>query len=236
MPMIEEEKFFAWLDGELEPEDAARVEAQVAADPELSRMAAEHLAIAADLRAAFGPIANAKVPEAIAAAAVAPPDSVVSFAAARKKPRAAFGAPQWAAMAAALALGIALGTTIESGPPAGPVEVRDGGLYAASAIDKALDNQLASVAAGEVRIGLTFRDRAGAICRTFTAAASTGLACRDDERWKLRGLFASPEGQSSDYRMAAGADPQLMALVDETIAGEPFDAKQEQAAKARHWK
>ena len=34
--MVEEEKFFAWLDGELAPEEAARVEAAVAADPELS--------------------------------------------------------------------------------------------------------------------------------------------------------------------------------------------------------
>jgi hypothetical protein len=233
--MIEDEKFFAWLDGELEPGEAARVEAEVAADPELSRIAAEHRAMAAELRAAFEPVANAKVPDAIAAAAV-PPDNVVSLADRREKRARASGAPQWAAMAAALALGIALGTTIDGSSPVAPAEVRGGSLYAASAVDEALDTQLASAAGGDVRIGMTFRDSAGAICRTFTAQASSGLACRDGGGWKLRGLFASPEGQASDYRMAAGADPQLLALVDETIAGEPFDAEQEKAAKANSWK
>jgi hypothetical protein len=52
----------------------------------------------------------------------------------------------------------------------------------------------------------------------------------------MRGLFAAPEGQSSDYRMAAGMDPNLAALVDSTMAGSPLDAAQEQAAKAKGWK
>ena len=47
--MVEEEKFFAWLDGELPAEEAARVEAEVAANPELSRKAEEHRAMAAKL-------------------------------------------------------------------------------------------------------------------------------------------------------------------------------------------
>lgn len=138
-------------------------------------------------------------------------------------------------MAAALVLGIALGTTVNRGSPAGPVEVRNGNLYAASAVDRALDTQLASESSGNVRVGLTFRDRQGTICRTFQAEASSGLACRDQGRWKLRGLFAAPEGQGSDYRMAAGSDPQLMDMVDQSIAGEPFDAAQEKVALRRHW-
>src|SRR5689334_5003450 len=113
--MIEEEKFFAWLDGELEPEEAERVEAEVAADPELSRMADEHRAMADGLRSAFERVTRAKVPDAIVAAASAPRDNVVSLAERREKRRPAFGAPQWMAMAATLALGIALGTTIDSG-------------------------------------------------------------------------------------------------------------------------
>jgi hypothetical protein len=87
-----------------------------------------------------------------------------------------------------------------------------------------------------VRIGLTFRDQSGAICRTFTGEQSSGLTCRDGSDWRLRGLFAAPEGQAGDYRMAAGTDPNLAALIDSTIAGEPFDAAQEQAAKARGWR
>ena len=48
--MVEDEKFFAWLDGELSPEEAARVEAEVSADPRLSRLANEHRAMTSGLR------------------------------------------------------------------------------------------------------------------------------------------------------------------------------------------
>jgi hypothetical protein len=117
-----------------------------------------------------------------------------------------------------------------------PVAVDGSKLYAAASLDQALDTQLASAPTGDVRIGLTFRDRSGAICRSFTDAAAAGLACRTGDRWQLRGLFAAPEGQSGDYRMAAGMDPNLAALVDSTIAGAAFDEAQEKAAKAKGWK
>ena len=51
----------------------------------------------------------------------------------------------------------------------------------------------------------------------------------------MRGVFPAPEGQASEYRMAAGMDPNLAALVDSTMAGEPFDVGQEKAAKQRGW-
>jgi hypothetical protein len=52
----------------------------------------------------------------------------------------------------------------------------------------------------------------------------------------MKGLFAAPEGQANDYRMAAGMDPNLAALVDSTMAGEPLDAAAEKAAKDRGWR
>ena len=110
-----------------------------------------------------------------------------------------------------------------------------GKIYAAANLSRALDTEIASAPAGDVRIGLTFRDPAGEICRSFTQPGASGLACRKQGRWKLKGLFAAPEGQNSDYRMAAGMDPNLAALVDSSMAGEPFDAAQEKAAKARGW-
>ena len=235
--MVDEEKFFAWLDGELPADEAARVEAEVAADPELSRLAEEHREMDANLKGAFDTVAAAPVPERIAAAARARRDNVVDLAAHREKRRAFLtSGPQWAAMAAALAIGVALGTTLQTNGTSGPVEVSGGSMYAASAVDRALDTQLASANNGNVRVGLTFRDQQGVICRTFATAASTGLACRESDRWKLRGLFAAPAGQGENYRMAAGADPRLMDMVDETIAGEPFDAAREQAARDKGWK
>jgi hypothetical protein len=67
-----------------------------------------------------------------------------------------------------------------------------------------MDIQLASAPSGDVRIGMTFRDQAADICRSFTASSSSGLACRDNGRWQMRGLFGAPEVQLSDHRMAGG--------------------------------
>ena len=96
-------------------------------------------------------------------------------------------------MAAALVVGVLVGPTLIGERGGSPVEVRGGAMYAAAELDRALDQQLAS--AGEsagVRIGVTFRDSAGAVCRSFTEQRSSGLACRDGEDWRLKGLFAAP--------------------------------------------
>lgn len=231
--MTEDEKFFAWLDGELGPAEAAEVEAKVASDAELSRLADKHRSLKRQLSAAFDPIAGAPVSESLKAA-LRPKAEVADFAAA-KRARNLPSLPQWAAMAATLAIGVFVGTMVPQRSGA-PVEVQGGKLYAASALNQALDSELASAPAGAVRIGLTFRGRAGEVCRSFTSAASSGLACRNNGRWQVRGMFAAPEGQNGDYRMAAGMDPNLAALVDSTMTGEAFDAAQEKAAKDKGWR
>lgn len=236
--MVNEETFFAWLDGELSAEEAARVEAEVAADPELARLAGEHRAMRSRLSHAFDTIAEAPVPEELVAATRKPDAQIIDFSAVKQKRKAQGwnSLPQWAAMAATLALGIFVGTQVPT-PSHAPVEVQDGRIYAASALDEALDTELAGAPSkSPVRIGMTFRDEAGEICRSFTQSAASGLACRNGDRWQVRGLFAAPEGQGGTYRMAAGMDPNLAALVDSTMAGEPFDAVQEKAARKTDWR
>ena len=237
--MVEEEKFFAWLDGELPPAEAAEVERQVVADPELSRRAEEHRAMAAGLRQAFETVAEAPVPEKLRRAAQRRSRNVIDIAACREALARPFVGPlpQWAAMAATLALGIVVGTIAGADLDGSPVDVRGGQLYAAGAVDQALERQLASAGAqGAVRIGLSFRDQLGSVCRSFETPAASGLACRRNGDWQVRGLFPSPEGADTEYRMAAGADPRLMDMIDSTIAGEPFDASEEQAAREGGWK
>lgn len=231
--MTDDEKFFAWLDGELSPSEAAAMEAKVAADPKLAQLAEQHRVFGATLQSAFEPIVAAPVPEHLRAA-VRPSAEVVDFATA-KRSRSMPSLPQWASIAATLAVGIFVGTMVSHRGNA-PVEVQGGRLYAAASLNQALDTQLASAPAGGVRIGMTFRDHSGEICRTFTARAASGLACRNRDRWGIKGLFAAPEGQAPDYRMAAGMDPNLAALVDLSLAGEPFDAAEEKVAKARDWR
>ena len=145
------------------------------------------------------------------------------------------GLPQWAAIAATLAIGIFAGTMIPHRDD-NPMQIEGGKVYAAAALDQALTTQLASAPSGDTRIGLTFRDQSGSICRTFTQPAASGLACRDGERWRLRGLLAAPEGQGGTYRMAAGMDPNLANLVGADMTGEPFDEAQEKAARDKGWR
>src|SRR3954463_14526042 len=108
--MNDEDKFFAWLDGELAPPEAAEMEAKVAADPQLQQLAEQHRALGAQLRGAFDPIAAAPMPEHLQAA-LRPSAKVIDFAAARRA-RTMPSLPQWAAMAATLALGVFVGTMV----------------------------------------------------------------------------------------------------------------------------
>lgn len=234
----DDKRFFAWLDGELSGAEAAEMETCVAADPHLAHLAEQHRALHARLKKAFDPLAEAPVPPHLLAAARKPQAELIDFVAAKRsrEDRRWAPLPQWTAMAATLAIGILVGTMVMQRGSA-PVEAEGGKLYAAAALDQTLDEQLASAPANAgVRIGVTFRNQNGVICRSFTNREASGLACRVDGRWQVRGLFAAPEGQASDYRMVAGLDPNLAAIVDSTIAGEPFDAAQEKTARNNGWR
>jgi hypothetical protein len=232
--MVSDEQLFAWLDGELSAEEEKKVAAEVAADPRLSEMAEQHRAMQARLKRAFDPILDQTVPPRLIAE-IDKSSNVIDLAP-RSRPASAWRPAQWAAIAASLAVGVSVGTMIPRENKA-PVEIGDGKIYAAAELGRTLDAELASAPTNApIRIGLTFRDHSGSICRTFTEAGASGLACRDGNRWRMHGLFTSSEGQEGAYRMAAGMDPTLAALVDSTIAGEPFDAAQERAARDKNWR
>ena len=176
------------------------------------------------------------MPEPLAALVKGEPEVIDLATARRSRERRGWSSlPQWTAIAATLAVGILVGTMVPQ-PDDHPITIQGGKVYAAGALDHALTTQLASAPAGEVRIGLSFRDQSGAICRSFTQRAASGLACRDHDKWQVRGLFGSPEGQGGTYRMAAGMDPNLAGLIGTAMAGEPFDAAQEKAARDRGWR
>lgn len=225
--MTEEEEFFAWLDGELPPAAAARVAARVEASPALAAEAKAHRAMSAGLRAAFEPVMT--------------PRSTVASLGAKRTERAArrAGVPQWAAIAATLVLGIGLGTLAGRGGEApSPIAVEGGRMVAAGALDSALSGQLASAVqqGGATRVGLTFRNGPGALCRSFSGAAASGVACRSGGEWRIEGLFGPSGAQGGAYRMAAGGDPRLGALVDAMIVGDPLDAAEEAQALRSGWK
>jgi hypothetical protein len=235
-----DEKFFAWLDGELSDTEAAEMEARVAAEPELAALAEQHRALGARLGSAFDPIAAAPVPKRIAST-LRPSSNVVDLDQARSSrqavaPRARFWA-QAATIAATLVMGVVIGTVVAPGSGSSPVAPEAGRLVAAASLENALYGRLASAPMPEgPRIQLTFRSDNGSICRTFTDGPASGLACHEGGDWRIRGLVQSPEGQQGEYRMAAGPDPSLAAMVESTISGEAFDAEQERQAMQRGWR
>jgi hypothetical protein len=229
--MIDDERFFAWLDGELEPAEAAAVDAIVAADLALQRRAADHRALGGRLSDAFNPIADAALPDRLSAAARLPEADVVDLTVARERRRQAYPMwAQWAAMAATLGVGIVTGSLLD-GTTSTPIARENGQLVASGELEDGLYTRLASAPAESgPRIGLTFRNSAGDLCRSFTDDDAAGLACHERGGWRIRGLFQAGQGQQFEYRMAAGPDPRLAELIDSTIVGEPLDAVAERRA------
>lgn len=226
--IMDEMRFFAWLDGELPADEAAEVAALVAADLELQRKADAHRAMQAKLANAFAPIARAPV--------ALPEAEVVDLAAARERRRAIPSVMQWGAIAATLMVGIVTGTMIARPTPS-PIAEQQGALVASASLGDALNKRLASTQDDDgPRIGLTFRDKEGSICRSFHDGAAQGLACRDGDEWRLRGLVQGLTEPTGDYRMATGDDPAIAALISDAMAGDPFDAVQEKAAKDAGWR
>jgi anti-sigma factor RsiW len=153
---------------------------------------------------------------------------------------------RWGLVAAALVLGLLigrflLGTTSGLAPthladfaPAQGAIARDqdGTLVAAGALSDALENGVEPGDSTAIRVPLSFRDKSGKLCRSFDTARLAGIACRDDDGWRLRLALQT----SSSGRSAASESPFVGQAVDAMIAGDPLDAGQQQAARDRGWR
>lgn len=157
---VDEAAIIAWVDGELTGAEAARVEAAVANDADWRALADRHRRMKARFAAAFDPLAR-------------PPAEVISLAdvrarrAAKAAPAPSHGWRRWAA-GGAIAASLVVGLFVLQDRGGAP----GGGVPAPVAV--ALNDQL-SGDAGPVRVALSFRDRNGQYCRSFTG----GNAVRD---------------------------------------------------------
>jgi len=243
---LDDETLMAYADGELSPLEAKRIEVAMAEDKVLAARVARFRAVRRALRTAYDSVAAEPVPERLRAllgdvASHEPAEdrkpTVTNLSTVREERAArAFGPPAWAAMAASLVVGVLAGGTLLS--QRGPFVGEPGNLYAGADLTRVLDTQLASApenANAPTRIGVTFRNRDGDICRTFTQGnAVSGLACRDNRRWAVRAVVTSGEANGA-YRQAGSAAPAVLAMVDATIQGDAFDAAQERAARDHSW-
>src|SRR5262249_55029750 len=160
-----------------------------------------HKALRERLRSSYDKVLDEPVPERLLTAArghVAPQSRestdyravVVPLRPKRAKPPSL---PYWGAIAAGFVVGALLwhfGGELYS---SGPVVERNGQLLASGVLDEALSNQLVRDQRGQspVQIGVSFRSKGGNYCRTFQLRENnnlSGLACRDQDTWRLEAL------------------------------------------------
>jgi len=237
-----DEMLMAYADGELDLVARAEIEAAMAQDPAIARVVERHRAIAGKLRTAYDSVLEEPVPAGLAALAADPENArVVELAAARGARRLAVGRwqlPAWAAIAASVLAGLFVGLLLFRTSSA-PYEMTNRGLIARGELAVGLATQLASAPGrSNVHIGVSFRNRDGDYCRSFTyehQAPLAGLACRHGEDWKVRVLAEAPSS-AGELRTAASMPMAVLQAVDASIAGEPLDAAAEEKARDAGWR
>ena len=252
---IPDETLAAYVDGELEAAECARIEQAMAQDALLAQRVAQQRALRDRLRGAYNGVLQEAVPQRLAHAvkrgAPTGPAQVIDLARVRAERARRGNGPRQAKLrrygvAASLAVGLMAGILIQRlAAPGVMTEFHDGALLARGALAQALNEQLASsvLPGAAVRVGLSFRSRTGNYCRTFAFNAGgslVGLACREQDQWQLLNLMAAEgsaaPGTTQNLRMATSAlPPALLQAVNDHISGDPLNAAAEAKARSNGW-
>lgn len=244
---FDDETLGAYVDGELDAATGARLEEAAATDAVLAGRIDKARRLKALLGGAFSTVmtepAADRFTRVIAEGAAPASAEIIRFKARpepkpKAKPQAASPATTatWSggglgAMAACLAAGVIIGV-IAPWKTTG-----DAALSPSRAVTVALNRQASGPHEGPVRIGLSFKAKDGAYCRTFSAGATAGLACRDGEAWIVRAAAPAVAVPDTAYRTASSAPPPaVLDAVDALIQGAPLDAKAEAKARSAGWK
>lgn len=252
-----DEALAAFVDNELDDRERARLTLALCADVALRRRVSALKKQRRRVEAAYAPVLDEPVPDRLAgllrAPAPAPTPALVvdldEVRAARAPRRPLSPWLQWGGMAAALVVGVLLGTRLD-GLPGGPgaaavpglQEGRDGRLVAGGVVDKALSSQLASepVAGAPVAVQLSFVDKGGSYCRTFSTRAVAGLACRQAgpaAQWNVQVLAAVEAVPEGGMRQAATSlPPAVLEAVDKRMDGDALDPVRERQARDGGWR
>lgn len=239
---FDEATIMAYVDGECDAVTVKRIEKAIETDPALAKRIEKEHALRKKLSAHYDPVAEEAVPDRLAAMLAASAASNVdsSFTARQteknlgKRQRRSMGIAQWGAMAATLALGVVVGQYGLGGGSDAPFAQQGGALVASGPLEDALETQLASAQTDDrdFRIGLTFRAKAGNICRSFTGESVSGIGCREGQQWKMHSTL--PGGTEGDYRQASSS--KINAIAAEMMADAPVDADTERKLLETGWK
>lgn len=236
--IFDDETLGAYVDGELDAATTAVIETAARTDAVLAARIDKARQLRTMLSGAFASVVAEPPPERLIKVVGGAPAGakILAFKARPEPPKPAapparWTKPVWGAMAACLVAGLTLGVMAPWKPPA-DTALTPGGLVIA-----ALDRQASGPTNGPVHIGLSFKAKDGAYCRTFSAGSTAGLACHARGTWAVRA--AAPAGAASDtaYRTAGNETPAaVLDAVDAMIDGAPLDAQAEAKARSRGWR
>lgn len=243
---ITDDILMAYVDGELDEAAHDEVQRAIAADATLAERVRQQTALRQRLQGAFASVLAEPMPERLLRAAQAPPATapkVASLAQAReaKASRRAWASDwkAWGGMAASVLVGVLIGQQMSGDGATAPFAMQSGQLVAGGAVSQALSTQLASVPSVDaaVQVQLSFVDKSGAYCRTFTTVGLAGLACQSGGDWAVQSLAQVEPGAGAGMRQAATAlPPTILGEVDRRIQGGALDAEGERAALQRGWR
>lgn len=233
---ISDHDIMAFVDGELDAIDAARIENAIASDVLIAARVERERRLRASLRGAYAPVTEEPVPDRLRALVESHTPASGNVVALRRRPIAT----AWRYVGVALAASVAAVAVSSFMRPDASIHIDGGELVAGGALAKALEQSLASEVAGGSgpRIGLTFRATDGRVCRSVSdpSLRVAALACRDGTRWVLP-VTARVDAAGSELRQASSALPAaIQSAIDERIEGDSFDAAQERQSRERGWR
>jgi hypothetical protein len=224
----------AYVDGELPPDRAARVEAAIAADVLVAARVERERTLRRHTRGTTVPPSGQG---AVSRSGVLPTMHTDGGSPSGEQPARARIA-RWRTPLVALgaaAAAVAIASWVRA--PSSDIAVARGGVVARGELARQLDRALTGAPDGRssASIGLTFRAVDGHVCRGFTASASgvAGIACRDGDGWSvvmLTRLAGDPA------RGPADVPPELLAAMAARMQGGALDRAQERQARDAGWR
>lgn len=245
------ETLMAFADGELDTAQRTEVENLLQGNPGLRQRVTQMQQQRNRVRNAFASVLDEPVPDRFAqllrssppmpTAAVQPVPVVVQLTDERAKRSLIRYMPTWAqlgGMAASVVLGVLLGTRFLGTSVDPAMGLNQGQLVAGGSIDEALSTQLASepLAGAKVSVQLSFIDKSGNYCRTFSTTAMAGLACQQAGQWIVQQTDTlTAQGSGVVRQASASLPPALLDSVDQRMANGTLNAAAERQARAQGW-